>query len=149
MFCHGNTEELSLKRILFSKPGYVRVILSDSSKLGVPAGLCFGESDKFIDNVDHCILLSTVPQEKDARGKFDRELEILESTYKVKVVRVEYDSDKDGIVSLIKLDIINKELKDILVRKINKATLTYKPKKREQKSKMIIEKIIIETAAFS
>ena len=145
LFCHGNTEELSLKRILFGKPGYIRVILSDNSKLGVPAGLCFGSSDKFIDNVDYCILLTTVPKNGEGREKFDREVATIETTYKVKVIRVEYNSDSDGMISLEKIEDINKELKNILVREIKSATLNYTTKKIENKSKMIIEKINIET----
>ncbi len=113
LFCHGNTEELSLKRIIFSKPGYARVIIADWSKIGIPAGLCFGDSDKFVDNVDYCLLLTTMPNKQmEISEKLDRELTRLESTYKVKVIRVDYDY-KDNILSLKDLNNINNALEPI------------------------------------
>ena len=63
-FCHGNTEELSLKKIIFSKSAFCRVIISDYTKLGIPGGLCFGTSDRLTDNVEHCILLTNDPREE-------------------------------------------------------------------------------------
>lgn len=98
LFCHGNTEELSLKRTIFRKPGYARVVLSDASKIGIPAGLCFGEADKLKDNVDFCILLVTL--DKSSRtidlDRIDRELQVLENRYKVNVVRIEYEIERIG-----------------------------------------------------
>ncbi len=63
LFCHGNTEELSLKKVLARKPAYIRVIMSDYTKLGIPGGLCFVTSDKLKDDVEDCYIITDVPGE--------------------------------------------------------------------------------------
>jgi DeoR/GlpR family transcriptional regulator of sugar metabolism len=99
LFCHGNTEELSLKRIIFSKPAYTRVIVSDYTKLGIPGGLCFGSSDRLTDNVAHCVLITnnprneSEPHEADWNSvleRFERQTSILSDTHKVKIVETKF-----------------------------------------------------------
>ncbi len=107
LFCHGNTEELSLKNVIFCKPAFCRVIISDFTKLGIPGGLLFGSSDKLTDNVDHCILLTNEPRyELEKRDelkvrlgerpefyykKYERQVSILSDTHNVKIIPVKYD----------------------------------------------------------
>ena len=111
-FCHGNTEELSLKSIIFCKPAFSRVIISDFTKLGIPGGLSFGSSDKLTDNVEHCILLTNEPRDEfmhrkqDLAGleegdafyysKYERQVSILSETHKVIIIPVRYKTEVSG-----------------------------------------------------
>ena len=107
LFCHGNTEELSLKRIIFSKPAFTRVILSDYTKLGIPGGLCFGSSDTLTDNVEHCVLLTNNPRKtknpndsdeehSNHEKRFERQTTILTQTYEVKIADALYEITHNG-----------------------------------------------------
>jgi hypothetical protein len=92
LFCHGNTEELSLKRTLVRKPGFARIIISDWSKIGIPAGLCFGEFDKLRDNVNYCTLITTLPNKDSDRVK--EELTTLKNVYKINIIVVYYNVEE-------------------------------------------------------
>jgi len=113
-FCHGNTEELSLKMIIFSKPAYCRVIVSDYTKLGIPGGLCFGSSDRLTDNVEHCVLLTNDPRADESIAdvseverimyydRFERERSILSDTHGVVVIPVRYVVERrdNGLIDI-------------------------------------------------
>jgi len=88
LFCHGNTEELAVKEVIFRKGARDRIIVADHSKLGIPDALCFGTSQNLRANVDNCFVITDEPSkdsDKTLREKFQRELERLTSVYGVKV----------------------------------------------------------------
>lgn len=90
LFCHGNTEELAVKEVIFRKPARDRVIIADYSKLGLQDSLRFGTSDHLHANVEECVLVTNQPpQDADVRvrDRFEREVDRLKS-YNVKVVIV-------------------------------------------------------------
>jgi len=101
LFCHGNTEELSLKQVIFSKPAFARVILSDYGKLGIPGGLRFGESNRLRDNVEHCILLTSDPRDEPKdypssdeprEERYERQITKLSETHGVSIIPVKWSS---------------------------------------------------------
>jgi DeoR/GlpR family transcriptional regulator of sugar metabolism len=95
LFCHGNTEELAVKQVIFRKDARDRIIIADHTKLGVPDALCFGESQHLCANVERCILVVNSPN-ADAgerkREKFQHEIERLSSVYRVQVETVPIDA---------------------------------------------------------
>jgi len=88
LFCHGNTEELFVKEKIFSKGARDRIIVADHTKLGVQDCLRFGESQFLLASVDKCFVVTDKPS-NDAdvaiRERFQKEVETLEKTHKVKV----------------------------------------------------------------
>ncbi|MGB8981072.1 MAG: hypothetical protein WCC12_04285 [Anaerolineales bacterium] len=88
LFCHGNTEELSVKEAIFKKAARDRIIIADHTKLGVPDALCFGESQLLRANVERCILVTDSPSNHDdetCRERFQREVERLRNIYRIDV----------------------------------------------------------------
>jgi DeoR/GlpR family transcriptional regulator of sugar metabolism len=88
LFCHGNTEELSVKEIIFKKGARDRIIIADHSKIGVPDALRFGGSANLLVGVERCILITDKPPEgSDPKlvRRFNAEIEKLQTTYKVDV----------------------------------------------------------------
>ena len=92
LFCHGNTEELSVKQVLFRKAARDRIIIADYTKLGVPDALCFGESQHLRANVERCIIVTDSPgpdANEATRERFQHEIERLTNVYRVTVKVVE------------------------------------------------------------
>ena len=94
LFCHGNTEELSVKEVIFLKGARDRIIVADHAKLGVPDSLRFGASQNLRANVESCIVVTDEPRreaDKTLRERFQREYDRLTGVYsvKVKIVGVE------------------------------------------------------------
>ncbi|MBN2286940.1 MAG: DeoR/GlpR transcriptional regulator [Tissierellales bacterium] len=88
LFCHGNTEELAVKEVIFNKGARDRIIVADYTKLGIPDALRFGEAQNFKANVDNCIIVTDVPEKtekKEIRDKVESELDKLRNVYRVKV----------------------------------------------------------------
>jgi DeoR/GlpR family transcriptional regulator of sugar metabolism len=87
LFCHGNTEELAVKQVIFRKGAQRRIIVADFTKLGVPDALCFGQSQHLRANVEECILITNTPSTDDERvlSRFQHEVDQLRSVYGVKV----------------------------------------------------------------
>lgn len=109
LFCHGNTEELTLKKEIFSMPAYSRVILSDFEKIGHFGGLLFGASSDLTANVEHCKIItddihdkkfgSEISMDKNSLNKgvtdyqkdrFNTQCRILEETFRVQIIKVYY-----------------------------------------------------------
>jgi len=91
LFCHGNTEELAVKEVIFRKSARTRIIVADHTKLGVPDALRFGASQNFRANVENCIVVTDEPgkdSDKSVRDRFQKELEKLNTVYKIEVVTV-------------------------------------------------------------
>lgn len=98
LFCHGNTEELSVKQAIFKKAARDRIIIADHTKLGVPDALCFGESQHLRANVERCVLVTDSPSSEASeasRERFQQEVERLTNVYRVQVELVKVNS---GIV---------------------------------------------------
>jgi DeoR/GlpR family transcriptional regulator of sugar metabolism len=88
LFCHGNTEELAVKQLIFKKAARDRIIIADHSKLGVPDALCFGESQHLLANVERCFLVTDSPDkgaDEKTWTRFQQEIERLTNIYRVKV----------------------------------------------------------------
>lgn len=103
LFCHGNTEELALKKEIFAMPAWGRVVISDFSKIGRPGGLLFGDSANLITNVDHCVVISDDIHDEKYKGEvgnneegkraielFEAQLRALQETYQVTIKLVHY-----------------------------------------------------------
>jgi len=91
LFCHGNTEELAVKEIIFHKGARDRIIVADYSKLGIPDALCFGTSHNLKANVERCILVTNQPDQKSKkilREKFRHACSSLTDNYSIKLVTV-------------------------------------------------------------
>ncbi|KIX12465.1 DeoR/GlpR family DNA-binding transcription regulator [Dethiosulfatarculus sandiegensis] len=111
LFCHGNTEELSLKKNIFAMPTLKRVIISDFVKIGQLSGLVFGESSELTSNVTGCYVFtddihddkfkSYIKKKGIEKQRFDEQCRILVETYFVKIVKVNYE------VEIISNDLIN------------------------------------------
>ena len=88
LFCHGNTEELPVKRVIVRKPCRDRIIITDYLKLGTPDALRFGESKELRMDADRCIVVTNKPP-KDADQKtlerYEKEIERLQNNAKVEV----------------------------------------------------------------
>jgi DeoR/GlpR family transcriptional regulator of sugar metabolism len=81
LFCHGNTEELAVKKAIFGKRARDRIIVCDYSKVGSLDGFRFGEAQSLCANVSRCILVTDVPPQESAleiRERFDKQLQLLE-----------------------------------------------------------------------
>lgn len=81
LFCHGNTEELAVKKAIFGKRARDRIIVSDCTKIGSVDGFRFGEAQSFCANVKRCILVTDSPQSDsplDFRERFQQQIILLE-----------------------------------------------------------------------
>jgi len=100
LFCHGNTEELAVKEVIFRKGARDRIIVADHTKLGVPDSLRFGASQNLRANVENCIVVTDLPgkeSEKTLRDRFQREYERLTSVYSVRVKLVEIEQPEKTV----------------------------------------------------
>jgi DeoR/GlpR family transcriptional regulator of sugar metabolism len=64
LFCHGNTEELAVKRAIFEKQARDRIIVADYTKIGQVDGFRYGESSGLLSKVNRCILVTDEPPSK-------------------------------------------------------------------------------------
>lgn len=88
LFCHGNTEELAVKKAIFTKRARDRIIVADHTKIGLLDGFRFGEPQGLRANVERCIVVTDQPPEKaalDARQRFQTQIEHLERVQRVEV----------------------------------------------------------------
>lgn len=92
LFCHGNTEELSVKQVIFKKGCRDRIIVTDYAKLGTPDALKFGESKELKEGANRCVVVTNKPP-KDADRKtlelYDKQIELLQNNCKVEVKELE------------------------------------------------------------
>ena len=81
LFCHGNTEELAVKKAIFGKRARDRIIVADYNKVVLLDGFRFGEAQGFRANVDKCLLVTSVPPSDsplELRERFAKQIQILE-----------------------------------------------------------------------
>ena len=97
--CHGNTEELSVKEVIFGKPCRDRIIITDYMKLGTHDALRFGQSRELKTKAARCIVVTNKPPEDSDQQIVERyhgELERLRNNIKVEVHEVEAKSTSNG-----------------------------------------------------
>jgi len=84
LYCHGNTEELALKQILFAKPVIHRVIVCDYLKIGVQDALCFGKMSEILNAASYCSIVTNAPESnvaKEIRNRFEEQKGLLKSLF--------------------------------------------------------------------
>jgi len=81
LFCHGNTEELAVKKAIFGKRARDRIIVADYTKVGRLDGFRFGEAQGLRANVERCVVVTDKPPEDSAletRESFQKQIQYLE-----------------------------------------------------------------------
>jgi len=91
VFCHGHSEEVQLKNILFSKSTHMRILIIDSSKIGKMDSFCVCKTVDLNNNTDKFMLVTNKPYKNEIhiRKKYREELEKLRQLYKIEVVEIE------------------------------------------------------------
>lgn len=77
LFCHGNTEELAVKRAIFEKQARDRIIVADYTKMGQVDGFLYGHSSGLRSRVKRCILVTDQPPddaEADVKNRFNQQI---------------------------------------------------------------------------
>ena len=98
LFCHGNTEELAVKKAIFGKRARDRIIVADYTKIGLLDGFRFGESQGLRANVSRCVVVTDQPPSDsplEIRERFLKQIQLLE-TQGVQVKQVTSTNDKTG-----------------------------------------------------
>ncbi len=88
LFCHGNTEELQVKELIFRKATRDRIILADHTKIGTLDALCFGRTVSLRANAHSCILVTDDPPNTaplEVRDNFNRQIESLRNVYNITI----------------------------------------------------------------
>lgn len=95
LFCHGNTEELQVKELIFKKLCTRRIIVAHHTKLGRQDSFLFGKSTYLKAGADDgCVLVTTKPSHKDGsaiRNKYHDEVAYLRETLKIEVEEIDID----------------------------------------------------------
>ncbi|MDI6603340.1 MAG: hypothetical protein QME57_04545 [Patescibacteria group bacterium] len=84
LYCHGNTEELAVKQILFAKQVIHRVIVCDYLKIGVQDALCFGRMSEILNAASYCSIVTNAPESntpKEIKDRFEEQKEKLRSLF--------------------------------------------------------------------
>jgi DeoR/GlpR family transcriptional regulator of sugar metabolism len=82
LFCHGNTEELAVKRAIFEKQARERIIVADFTKIGQVDGFLYGHSSGLRSRVRRCILVTDQPPDEadtDVKNRFNQQIMSLKS----------------------------------------------------------------------
>lgn len=95
LFCHGNTEELQVKELIFKKSCTRRIIVAHHTKLGRQDSFLFGKSTHLKAGAgEGCVLVTTKPSTKDGnpiRDKYRDEVAYLRDTHGIEVHEIEID----------------------------------------------------------
>ena len=81
LFCHGNTEELAVKKAIVGKRARDRIIVADHTKIGLLDGFRFGEAQVLRANVNRCLLVTDAPPSSsplELRERFSKQIQTLE-----------------------------------------------------------------------
>jgi DeoR/GlpR family transcriptional regulator of sugar metabolism len=93
LFCHGNTEELQVKELIFKKTCIRRIIVAHYTKLGFPDSFLFGATLGLkAGAVEGCSIVTTKPHSDSSRQIQDRyrsEINALRSKYGIDVEEIE------------------------------------------------------------
>ena len=99
LFCHGNTEELAVKKAIFTKRARDRIIVADYTKIGLLSGFRFGESQGLRANVEKCIVVTDQPPSETSlfeRERFQKQVEHLQRAQQVEVKIVGHAANTKG-----------------------------------------------------
>jgi DeoR/GlpR family transcriptional regulator of sugar metabolism len=80
LFCHGNTEELAVKRAIFEKQARDRIIVADYKKIGQVDGFRYGEPSGLRSRVNRCVLVTDQPPSvasADVKDRFTQQVQTL------------------------------------------------------------------------
>jgi DeoR/GlpR family transcriptional regulator of sugar metabolism len=102
LFCHGNTEELAVKEVIFRKHTRLRIVVADCTKIGLPDSLCFGFADLLHANTEQCIVVTNGPDTRrkdDELKRFQAEVATLKQLYNIDVIDVDHHPQNIGGVS--------------------------------------------------
>jgi DeoR/GlpR family transcriptional regulator of sugar metabolism len=84
LFCHGNTEELAVKRAIFEKQARDRIIVADYTKIGQVDGFRYGVPSGLRSSVDRCILVTDQPPDEagiELKNRFNQQIQSLKSLH--------------------------------------------------------------------
>jgi DeoR/GlpR family transcriptional regulator of sugar metabolism len=96
LFCHGNTEELQVKELIFKKTCTRRIIVADHTKLGLPDSFTFGRSVDLKAGAGECVVVTSKPGSVDGkvvRDRYRTEIEKLRKNYQITVEEVDVPED--------------------------------------------------------
>ncbi len=93
LFCHGNTEELQVKELIFKKSCERRIIVAHHTKLGLPDSFLFGATLGLkAGTVEGCTIVTTKPHPDDNTQIHDRyrdEVDSLRKKYGIEVDEID------------------------------------------------------------
>jgi DeoR/GlpR family transcriptional regulator of sugar metabolism len=97
LFCHGNTEELQVKELIFKKACLRRIVVAHHTKLGFPDSFLFGSTLGLkAGAVEGCALVTTKPypdSSKQVHDKYRNEVKALRDKYGIEVEEIEVRKD--------------------------------------------------------
>ena len=97
LFCHGNTEELQVKELIFKKACIRRIVVAHHTKLGFPDSFLFGATLGLkAGAVEGCALVTTKPypdSSKQVHDKYRDEVNALRNKYGIEVEEIEVSKD--------------------------------------------------------
>lgn len=84
LYCHGNTEELAVKEILFAKSVIHRVIVCDYFKVGVQDALRFAKMNEILKAASYCSIVTNAPRSdapEEIRHRFEEQKKRLKDLF--------------------------------------------------------------------
>jgi DeoR/GlpR family transcriptional regulator of sugar metabolism len=97
LFCHGNTEELPVKELIFKKACIRRIIVAHHTKLGLPDSFLFGSTLGLkAGAAEGCALVTTKPDPGSSKQIHDRyryQVNTLRTKYEIEVEEIEVRKD--------------------------------------------------------
>jgi len=97
LFCHGNTEELQVKELIFKKACTRRIVVAHHTKLGLPDSFLFGATLGLkAGAVEGCTLVTTKPyadSSKQVLDKYRDEVNALRNKYGIEVEEIGLGKD--------------------------------------------------------
>jgi DeoR/GlpR family transcriptional regulator of sugar metabolism len=93
LFCHGNTEELQVKELIFKKACVRRIVVAHYTKLGIPDSFLFGATLGLkAGAVEGCVVVTTKPHPSDNKQiheKYRLEVNALRTKYQIEVEEID------------------------------------------------------------
>jgi len=93
LFCHGNTEELQVKELIFKKSCTRRIVVAHHTKLGRQDSFLFGSTLGLkAGAAEGCVLVTTKPDRSETsliQDKYREEVDLLRKKYSIDVQEIE------------------------------------------------------------
>lgn len=94
LFCHGNTEELQVKELIFKKSCTRRIVVAHHTKLGRQDSFLFGGTLGLkAGAAEGCVLVTTKPSQSDSaqvQDKYRDEVNALQKKYGIDVQEIKF-----------------------------------------------------------